>query len=361
MRLALGKATYTKAGGGKAVVACVSATEETAGCEVAQAPGTASEFALDHRPKRRLDTEQEAEDCLPSSAKMGNPPPVSGATESAQPDRREAAIQALAMTPTSQPGNTAASDGVAARPKKKKAKTKVAKVPAGEAAGADQKGTPPAAEGGGVSAAGGEGSAPARPCKRKKMPCPVFGCSRKHALDNCSSFQDMTPKQRLDLAHQKQLCLFCLRHPMGMECWTLNKWPNCTIDGCDKSHHEMLHEVLKSGEPSAPAQATAQKVRPPKAAGEVPAPTTYLKRELLEGLGIDPDTLEVRIRIRGPGEQGKSPDNGGTAKAGAREAGGRRLSGKLLESFSLLCQAGERLVSYMGESRHQGTEAASPA
>ncbi len=140
-------------------------------------------------------------------------------------------------------------------------------MPASEAAGADQKGTPPAEKRGGVNAAGGEGSAPARPCKRKKKPCPVFGCSRKHALDNCLTFRDMTPKQ---------LCLFCLRHPMGMEFLTLNKWPNCTINGCDKPHHKMLHKVLKSGGPSMPAQATAQKVRTPAAAGEVPAPATYL-------------------------------------------------------------------------------------
>jgi hypothetical protein len=70
---------------------------------------------------------------------------------------------------------------------------------------------------------------------------------------------------------------------------------------------------------------------------EVQPLTTYLKRELLEGLGIDPDTLEVQIRVRGPGEQERSPDRGGTAKAAAREAGSRRLSGKLLEAFSLLC------------------------
>jgi hypothetical protein len=78
-------------------------------------------------------------------------------------------------------------------------------------------------------------------------------------------------------------------------------------------------------------------------------------------LGIDPDTLEVRIRIRGPGEQEKSPDGGSTAKAAAREAGGRKLSGKLLEAFSLLCQAGERFMSYMGEGRLQGSEATGPA
>jgi hypothetical protein len=32
---------------------------------------------------------------------------------------------------------------------------------------------------------------------------------------------------------------------------------------------------------------------------------------------------------------------------------GRKLSGKLLEAFSLLCQSEERFVSYMGESWEQ--------
>jgi hypothetical protein len=79
VRLALAKTTYPEAEGGKAVVACISATEETAGGEAAQAPGAASQFALDHRLKRRLDTEQEAKDLLPRSAKTGNPPRVSSA------------------------------------------------------------------------------------------------------------------------------------------------------------------------------------------------------------------------------------------------------------------------------------------
>jgi hypothetical protein len=55
-----------------------------------------------------------------------------------------------------------AQDGATAGPKKKKSKTKAAKVPAGEAAGADQKGAPSAAEGGGVGAAGGKEPAPTR-------------------------------------------------------------------------------------------------------------------------------------------------------------------------------------------------------
>jgi hypothetical protein len=52
------------------------------------------------------------------------------------------------------------------------------------------------------------------------------------------------------------MCLFCLRHPIGKECRTMGKWPNCTIDSCGKLHHEMLHEVLKAGKHSLPGKKT---------------------------------------------------------------------------------------------------------
>jgi hypothetical protein len=63
------------------------------------------------------------------------------------------------------------SSGAAAGLKKKKAQTKVAKVPIGEAAGADQKGAP-LAEGGGVSTVGDKEPAPTRPHTKKKASCP---------------------------------------------------------------------------------------------------------------------------------------------------------------------------------------------
>jgi hypothetical protein len=47
-----------------------------------------------------------------------------------------------------------------------------------------------------------------------------------------------------------------------------------------------------------PTKKTEPQSGPPAAAaGGVPAPTVSLKRELLEGLGINPDTLEVLIRV----------------------------------------------------------------
>jgi hypothetical protein len=80
------------------------------------------------------------------------------------------------------------------------------------------------------------------------------------------------------------------------------------------------------------------------------------RRALLEGLEIDPDPMEVRARALDPERR----FSGGTPSqpAGTREQCGRRLSGKLQEAFSLLCQAGERFMSYIGEGRHQGSEPA---
>ncbi len=81
-------------------------------------------------------------------------------------------------------------------------------------------------------------------------------------------------------------------------------------------------------------------------------------RGLLEGLGIDPDALEVRIGIRRPGEQERPHRVGGTIDPDAVETGEGKLTGKLLEALSLLCQAGEKFMSYMGESQQQMIEAA---
>jgi hypothetical protein len=50
------------------------------------------------------------------------------------------------------------------------------------------------------------------PLSERPLQCPVFGCTREHAPGNCPNFLDMTPKERLDLVHAKQLCLLCLRH-----------------------------------------------------------------------------------------------------------------------------------------------------
>ncbi len=190
----------------------------------------------------------------------------------------------------------------------------------------------------------------------------MFGCTRKHAPDDCPTFLDMTPKERLDLVHMKQLCLLCLGHPMNVGCEAMGRGPNCTVDGCSKPHHEMLHGVLKAGESSLPARG----IDPP----DEPAATTAADKApdlvrqlggLLESLGIDPDALEVRIGVRRPGEQGRSHGGGSAIGSGAMETGEGKLTGGLLETLSLLCQAGVKFMSCMGESQQRMIKSADPA
>ncbi len=66
-------------------------------------------------------------------------------------------------------------------------------------------------------------------------------------------------------------------------------------------------------------------------------------RSLLEGLGIDPNDLEVRIGVRQPGEPGRphAEDVRGPDETKADTA---RVAGRLLEALTSLCQAGERFV-----------------
>jgi hypothetical protein len=66
-------------------------------------------------------------------------------------------------------------------------------------------------------------------------------------------------------------------------------------------------------------------------------------RGLLEGLGIDPNDLEVRIGVRQPGEPGR-PHGGGITGPAETETDTARMAGRLLEALTSLCQAGERFV-----------------
>ncbi len=176
-----------------------------------------------------------------------------------------------------------------------------------------------AAEAGdGTSAASGE----REPVQEKPRQCPVFGCTRGHDTGDCPTFLDMTPKERLDMIHAKQLCLLCLQHPLSVGCEVAGKGLCCQTEGCDRPHHATLHGVLKAGEPSLPGG----KADPPGGpAVPVDCGTPEAARQLrglLEGLDIDPNALEVRIGVRQPGEPGWP--HGGSITAQARPRRARR-------------------------------------
>jgi hypothetical protein len=208
------------------------------------------------------------------------------------------------------------------------------------------------------SGAGGQAPPVAGPPQGKKQ-CPVFGCTRKHAPNDCPIFLDMTPKERLDLVHAKQLCLLCLRHPTSVGCEIAGKGSNCSAEGCNRPHHVTLHGILKAGKSSPPVRGTDPPDGSTAAAADRAPDLVKQLRGLLEGLRIDPDALDVRIGIRRPGEQGR-PHGGGAADPGATEAGEGKLTGKLLEALTLLCQAGEWFVNSADENRRRMIEAADP-
>ncbi len=201
---------------------------------------------------------------------------------------------------------------------------------------------------GGASTADGErGSMYERPKQ-----CPVFGCTREHDPGDCPTFLGMTPRERLDMVHAKQLCLLCLQHPLSVGCEVAGKGFCCPAEGCDRPHHAALQGVLKAGEPSPPGR----KADPPgEPAVSVDCGTPEAARQLrglLEGLGIDPNALEVRIGVRQPGEPGRAR-GGDITDPGATETGTGRLTGRLMEALTSLCQAGERFVDSAAGSGQQ--------
>ena len=168
---------------------------------------------------------------------------------------------------------------------------------------------------GATSAASGE----REPAQGEPRQCPVFGCTRGHDPGDCPTFLDMTPKERLDMVHAKQLCLLCLRHPLSVGCEVAGKGVGCPMGDCDRPHHAALHGVLKARGPSPPEE-RADPSRGP--AVSMDCGTTKMARQLrslLEGLGIDPNALEVRIGVRQAGEPGRP--HGGSITGPAETAG----------------------------------------
>jgi hypothetical protein len=195
--------------------------------------------------------------------------------------------------------------------------------------------------------------------QEKPRQCPVFGCMRGHDPGDCPTFLDMTPKERLDMIHAKQLCLLCLRHPLSVGCEVAGKGLCCPTEGCDRPHHATLHGVLKAGGPSPPEGKADPPGGPAVSVGCGTPEAARQLRGLLEGLGIDPNALEVRIGVRQPGEPGQ-PHGGSITGPGKTETGTARMTGRLMEALTSLCQAGERFVDSAAVSGQQIVRAGDP-
>ncbi len=274
------------------------------------------------------------------------PPLASRVVQPTPPRSAEAAALKPSEAPAAQQPGGSPSDGTATTIPSGKKKSRAARRAARAALEV----------GNGTPAADGEQV----PLYERPRQCPVFGCTREHDPGDCPTFLDMTPKERLDMVHAKQLCLLCLQHPLSVGCEVAGKGFCCPAEGCDRPHHATLHGVLKAGG-SSPLEGSANPPDEPAVSVDCGTPEAARQlRGLLEGLGIDPNALEVRIGVWQPGEPGR-PRGGGTTGPGATEPGVGRLTGRLMEALTSLCQAGERFVDSAADGGQQMIGVEGPA
>jgi hypothetical protein len=310
-----------------------------------QTTASAVRPAGDHQAEPEVVSENEGESHATDHTKPEGPPPARGVVPPASPELQEtAALRPSGASVAQPPGGD---------PSVKMMIT----VPGGRRKSrAARKAVRAALEAGGGSSATDGNQAPLAERSRQ---CPVFGCTREHAPGDCPTFLDMTLKERLDLVHAKQLCLLCLQHPLSVGCEVAGKGSRCPAEGCDRPHHMALHRVLKAGKSSL-LEGNADPPDEPAilAACGTPEMARQL-RGLLEGLGIDPGTLEVQVGVRKPGEPGR-PCGGDTTDPDAAGAGVGRLTSRLMGALTSLCQAGERFMDSAAENGQRMIETADP-
>jgi hypothetical protein len=245
----------------------------------------------DHEAEPKVVSESEGESHATDCTRPEGPPLTRGVVRPTSPRPVEAAALEFSGAPAAQPpgGDPSVKTMITVPGGKKKGRAarRAARV------ALEANGRPPAAD-------GNQAPLPERPRQ-----CPVFGCTREHAPGDCPTFLDMTPKERLDLVHAKQLCLLCLQHPLSVECEVAGKGSRCPAEGCGTPHHMALHGVLKAGKSSLLEGDTDPPDEPAISADCGTLETARQLRGLLEGLGIDPGALEVRIGVRKPGEPGR--------------------------------------------------------
>ncbi|XP_039970220.1 uncharacterized protein LOC120782148 [Bactrocera tryoni] len=104
------------------------------------------------------------------------------------------------------------------------------------------------------TAASGSGSraAPSTPSAQvelRRIRCPL--CRRKHRLQHCGLFKELTPTQRQRVAQAHEHCLNCLSHTHGtQECASAD-----LCHTCGRPHHTLLHRTPRrdAGRPAAPS------------------------------------------------------------------------------------------------------------
>jgi hypothetical protein len=299
VKLALGKRVPTAGATSKAAAAHATPAA-TGGGGLSQASAPAMKLADNHQAERKVESEGEGESRTSDPTRPGGSPSVMGRIRPASPELLEVTAQLPSGTSVTQPSCPGPPAKTTATTQGGKKKNRAARR-APRAAWEPEDGPP---------TAGSDQTPPAMESPQGKKQCPVFGCTRKHAPNDCPTFLDMTPKERLDLVHAKQLCLLCLRHPASVGCEGAGKGSNCSAEGCNRPHHVTLHGILKAGKSSPPVRGADPPDGPTVAAADGALDLVRQLRGLLEGLGLDPDTLEVRL---GSGNQAS---RGGRTAAG---------------------------------------------
>ncbi len=266
VRLALGKRVPAMNKADR-VAAAHAAAAAADGGNSPQTLATTVELIGDHQAERRMESGDEGESRASDPTGMGGSPTPASRTQSAPSEPLETAASAPPEASIARAEGASLPTEAAVITQGRKKKNKAARR-AARAAGEAGSGSATAGPGEG---AGGQTPSVAEPLRRKRQ-CPVFGCTRKHVPNDCPTFLDMTPKERLDMVHMKQLCLLCLRHPTSVGCEIAGKGSNCSAGGCNKPHHVTLHGILKAGESSPPRRGADPPDGPTAAAAADKAP-----------------------------------------------------------------------------------------
>ncbi len=72
------------------------------------------------------------------------------------------------------------------------------------------------------------------------------GCSGSHLASYCSKLRGLSLDIKRRALAASRLCLFCLRHPVNIDCYYKGSpsKPTCSSPGCEGEHAASVHEVL---------------------------------------------------------------------------------------------------------------------
>ena len=90
------------------------------------------------------------------------------------------------------------------------------------------------------------------PVRQEHRPCLCAVCNGRHSVDKCNKFLALTTKQRYKWVKSGGLCFSCLsKEHVVKDCGKKSK---CGLDGCEMSHHKLLHRQVNTQSEASPPQ-----------------------------------------------------------------------------------------------------------